>query len=148
MGHRLLLSSVVASSLCVLPAVAAQQPSDRADTEALSRRATERLQTLQREADRLTADERTLLGDLRKLEVDRQIKAEELREVEEQESQLAGELEANGERTRELEAQESTSRPELRSHLVDVYKLGQGRYLRLLLSTRDMRQVGQAARTL
>jgi len=148
MGHRLLLSSVVASSLCVLPALAAQQPSDRAHTEALSRRATERLQTLQREADRLTADERTLLGDLRKLEVDRQIKAEELREVEEQESQLAGELEANAERTRELEAQESTSRPELRSHLVDVYKLGQGRYLRLLLSTRDMRQVGQAARTL
>ena len=147
-----LSSSVVASLLCVLAAlpalVSAAQSTDRARTEALSMRATERLQALQREADRLTSDERTLLGDLRKLEVDRQIKAEELREVEEQESQLAGELDANTERTRELEAQETTSRPELRSHLVDVYKLGQGRYLRLLLSTRDMRQVGQAARTL
>src|SRR5215471_18950138 len=146
---RFLVSAVVASALCVLSALclSAQQP-DRARTEALSRRATERLQALQREADKLTSDERTLLGDLRKLEVDRQIKAEELREVEEQESQLASELDANAERTHELEAQESTSRPELRSHLVDVYKLGQGRYLRLLLSTRDMRQVGQAARTL
>ena len=143
------VSPVVTSVFCVLSALClAAQPPDRARTEALSRRASERLQTLQREADKLTADERTLLGDLRKLEVDRQIKAEELREVEEQESQLASELEANAERTHELETQESTSRPELRSHLVDVYKLGQGRYLRLLLSTRDMRQVGQAARTL
>src|SRR5262249_48927650 len=99
------VSSVVASFLCVLSALclAAHQP-DRAHTEALSRRASERLQTLQREADKLTADERMLLGDLRKLEVDRQIKAEELREVEEQESQLAGELDANAERTHELEA--------------------------------------------
>ena len=142
------LSSVVATFLCGLSVALSSQTTDRSQTEALARRATERLQALQREADRLTSDERTLLGDLRKLEVDRQIKAEELREVEAQETQVASELEANAERTRELEAQESTSRPELRSHLVDVYKLGQGRYLRLLLSTRDMRQVGQAARTL
>jgi len=49
---------------------------------------------------------------------------------------------------RDLERQESSGRPELKSRLVDVYKLGQGRYLRLLLSTTDIRQVGQAARTL
>ncbi|HET9830367.1 MAG TPA: peptidoglycan DD-metalloendopeptidase family protein [Vicinamibacterales bacterium] len=138
----------MAGLLCVLSVVLAAQTTDRSHTEALARRASERLQALQREADRLTADERTLLGDLRKLEVDRQIKAEELHQVEAQETQVAGELEANAERTRELEAQETTSRPQLRSHLVDVYKLGQGRYLRLLLSTHDMRQVGQAARTL
>jgi hypothetical protein len=59
---------------------------------------------LQHEADKLTSDERTLLGDLRKLEVDRQ-SSEELQEVEEQESQVASELAANAERTRELEAQ-------------------------------------------
>jgi len=43
----------------------AQQPTERALTEALARRATERLQALQREADRMASDERTLLGDLR-----------------------------------------------------------------------------------
>ena len=57
-------------------------------------------------------------------------------------------MDANATRTRELEEQETNSRPELRARLVDMYKLGQGRYLRLLLSTTDMRQVGQASRTL
>src|SRR3954466_15424229 len=61
--------------------VAAQTLPERARTEALARRAAERLQALQREADRLAADERTLLGDLRKLDVDRQMKTEELKQV-------------------------------------------------------------------
>jgi septal ring factor EnvC (AmiA/AmiB activator) len=140
---------VVASFLCVLVLVpVAAQQSDRARTEALSRRATERLQALQHEADKLTSEERTLLGDLRRLEIDRQIKLEEHQQIVEQAEQVGAELEANAARTRELEAQESNSRPELRARLVDMYKLGQGRYLRLLLSTSDMRQVGQAARTL
>jgi septal ring factor EnvC (AmiA/AmiB activator) len=124
------------------------QPADRARTEALARRASERLQALQREADKLTADERTLLGDLRRLELDREIKAEELRQIATDGARVAADLTANEDRTRQLEQQEATSRPELRSRLVDIYKLGQGRYLRLLLSTSDVRQVGQASRTL
>jgi murein hydrolase activator len=124
------------------------QSSDRARTEALARRAIDRLQALQQEADALASQERTLLGDLRKLEVDRQLKAEELRQITADGTQIAAELSANGQRTRDLERQESSGRPELRSRLVDIYKLGQGRYLRLLLSTTDIRQVGQAARTL
>jgi len=108
----------VASVFCVL--VTAQQPTERARTEALSRRASDRLQSLQREADRLTSDEKTLLNDLRKLEVDREIKAEELRQLATEGARLAEELMANEGRTRELEEQEATSRPELRSRLVDV----------------------------
>src|SRR5438046_10589063 len=50
----------------------AQQP-ERARTEALARRASDRLQALQCEAERLASEEETLLGDLRKLEIDRQI---------------------------------------------------------------------------
>ena len=128
-------------------ATAAQAP-ERARTEALSRRASERLQALQREADRLTADERTLLGDLRKLEVDREIKAEELSQIAAEGARVAADLLSNEQRTQDLEAKETRGRPELRSRLVDIYKLGQGRYLRLLLSTSDVRQVGQASRTL
>src|SRR5262245_34472565 len=138
----------VAAVLAAASMSLAAQSGDRARTEALSRRAAERLQTLQREADKLAADERTLLGDLRKLEVDREIKAAERQQVAEQSEQVAADLEANADRTRELEAQETNSRPELRARLVDMYKLGQGRYLRLLLSTSDMSQVGQAARML
>jgi septal ring factor EnvC (AmiA/AmiB activator) len=124
------------------------QPADRARTEALAQRATDRLQALQKEADRLAAEERTLLGDLRKLEVQRQIKAEEMRQIVADGTQIAAELTANRKRMQDLEQQESSSRPELRSRLVDIYKLGQGRYLRLLLSTSDLRQVGQASRIL
>jgi septal ring factor EnvC (AmiA/AmiB activator) len=144
-----LVSSFVAGVFWVLSAcTVAAQPSDRARTEALSRRAGERMQALQREADKLASEERTLLGDLRKLEIDRQIKIEERQQIAEQAAQVGAELDANATRTRELEAQDANSRPELRARLVDMYKLGQGRYLRLLLSTSDMRQVGQAARTL
>ena len=124
------------------------QPADRARTEALARRAADRLQTLQREADRLASEEGTLLGDLRKLEVQRQIKAEELRQIVADATQIEGELAANRARMQDLERQESASRPELRARLVDIYKLGQGRYLKLLLSASDLRQVGQASRIL
>src|SRR5512142_664269 len=131
----------------LVPAAQAQTP-DRTRAESLSRRAADRLQALQREADSLTADERTLLGDLRKLDLDRQIKAEELRQIAAEGSRVAADLMTNEQRTRELEEQEASSRPERRARLVDIYKLGQGRYLRLLLSTSDVRQVGQASRTL
>jgi septal ring factor EnvC (AmiA/AmiB activator) len=142
-------SLAVACCAVATAAVAASgQPSDRTRAESLARRATERLQALQREADRLTSDERTLLGDLRKLEVDREIKTEELRQIASDGAHVAEELLANEQRTRDLETQEAAGRPELRSRLVDIYKLGQGRYLRLLLSTSDVRQVGQASRTL
>ena len=137
-----LLFSVVASF------VSAAQPADRSRTEAQSRRVTDRVQALQREADKLTNDERTLLGDLRKLELDREIKAEALRRLAEEGLKVAADLSANETRTKALEEQEASTRPELRSRLVDIYKLGQGRYLRLLLSTSDVRQVGQASRTL
>jgi septal ring factor EnvC (AmiA/AmiB activator) len=124
------------------------QAPDKAHTEALSQRAGDRLQALQKEADRLAAEERTLLGDLRKLEVDRQIKAEELRQLVADANEISSELAANRRRMDDLERQEAASRPELRARLVDIYKMGQGRYLRLLLSTSDIRQVGQASRIL
>ena len=124
------------------------QQTDRARTEALARRATERLHALQKEADRLASEERTLLGDLRKLEVERQIKAEELKQTVADSVQVENELTANRRRMQNLEQLESSGRPELRARLVDIYKLGHGRYLRLLLSTSDLHQVGQASRIL
>ncbi len=68
------------------------QQDDRARTEALAARASERLQALHREADQLAAQERTLLGDLRKLEVERQIKIEELRQLDTDAAEVEREL--------------------------------------------------------
>jgi len=124
----------------------AQQP-ERARTEALARRATERLQALQREADLLASEEQTLIGDLRKLEIERQIKAEQYKQVDALLQGVAAELARTSDRMRQLEQRDLAERPGLRARLIEIYKLGQGRYLRLLLSTSDLRTVGQASRT-
>jgi septal ring factor EnvC (AmiA/AmiB activator) len=123
---------------------AQQSDSDRA--EALSRRAADRLQSLQQEADRLASEERTLLGDLQKLEVTREIKVEELGEATSNARQATREIASINEQVQRLEQDDASERPQLRARLVDLYKLGQGRYLRLLLSVSDVRSVGQASR--
>src|SRR5262252_1238863 len=128
-----LVSAVSAVSALIV--VASAQAPDRARTEALARRATDRLQALQREADRLAADERTLINDVRKLEIERQLKAEALTRVDADATKVQAELNAMSARMAELEAATAQQTPELEARLVEVYKLGQGRYLRLILST-------------
>jgi murein hydrolase activator len=133
--------------LAFVPAVLFAQAPDRARTEALARRATERMHALQREADRLASEERTLIGDLRKVEIDRQLKAEQLKQIDNEAGSVQTELETTARRTEALKRSEEAERPELRARIVEIYKLGQARYLRLLLSTPDLRRVLQASRT-
>src|SRR5262245_17870511 len=125
----------------------AQRPSDRARTEALARRAGERLQALQREAERLASEESSLLNDLRKLEVDRQIKSEEVKRLDADAANVRAELAAANARMESLEQTEAAERPELRARIVEIYKLGRARYLRVLFSTPDLQRIGQASRT-
>jgi septal ring factor EnvC (AmiA/AmiB activator) len=124
--------------------LAAQQP-DQARAEALAKRASDRLDILQREADRLASEERTLLGDLRRLELDREIKSQRLRRAQDESAAVAADLARNAERIEQLQRQDAAVRPELRARLVEMYKLGQGRYLRLLLSS-NTREMARAAR--
>jgi len=105
------------------------------------------LQALQREADRLAAEERTLLGELRKLEIERQLRAEELKVIDADAAKVAAELAATDQRVQALQTSERAAEPELRARLVEIYKLGRARYMRLLLSTPDLKQLGQATRT-
>jgi septal ring factor EnvC (AmiA/AmiB activator) len=134
-------------ALVVAGATAAAQPNDRARTEALAKRAGDRLVALQRDADRLAVEERTLLNDLRKLEIDRQIKAEELKRAEADVAGIQTDIDATGTKMNALQATEAAARPELRARLVEMYKLGSARYARLLLATPDLRRIGQASRT-
>ena len=138
----------VALAICALiGATLLAQQADRARTEALARRAGERLQALQREADRLASDERTLLNELRKLEVDRQLKSEEVKQLDAEAAAVTDDLNETTERMEALQASEAAAVPELRSRIVEIYKLGQARYLRLLLSAPDLRRIGRASRT-
>src|SRR5262245_25788194 len=132
-----MLVCVVLAACASFAAFAAQQPAspqpERARTESLARRATDRLQALQREADRLAADERSLINDVRKLEVQRQIKAEEIAQIDADIAAVRAEFDATGQRIAALEEAASVARPQLRARLVEVYKLGRARYVRLLL---------------
>jgi septal ring factor EnvC (AmiA/AmiB activator) len=136
--------AVAAIALACVPLFA--QQSDRTRAEALERRAGARLQALQREAERLASEERTLLGDLRRLEIDRQIKAEELGALTAKGAAAARDVTEIDQQIARLQDQEIAARPALRERVVALYKLGQGRYLRLLLSMSDVRTLGQASR--
>src|SRR5258706_6164430 len=139
--------ALVHFGILVLSALVFAQTSDRDRAEALSRRATERLQTLEREAERLASEETTLLGELRKLEVERELKTEQLAQLDTQVAQIEGELRDATKRVTTLEQQEAAARPKLVGRLVEMYKLGGARYARLLLSTSDLRRVAEASRT-
>jgi septal ring factor EnvC (AmiA/AmiB activator) len=146
--QKILSACVALSAVIVLGAAEARaQQTDRVRTEALARRAADRLQSLQREADRLATQERTLIGDLRKLELERELKTEELKQVDRDVAKMQGELADITGRMDALQQSEREARPELSGRLVEMYKLGQARYLRLLLSAPDLRRMGQASRT-
>jgi septal ring factor EnvC (AmiA/AmiB activator) len=144
---RNVVSAILAFSAVFSVVAGAQVPVERARTEALARRAADRLQALQREADRLASDERTVLGDLRKVELERQIRVEELKRVDTDAAKVQADLHQIGARMDALQTSARAELPELQQRLVEIYKLGRARYLRLLLSTPDLRRLGQSTRT-
>src|SRR4051812_35499203 len=89
------LKRVTVTLLAITVTVTVFAQADRPQTEALSKRAAERLAVLQREAEALASQEQTLLVELRKLEVDRQIKAERLAAVEAEAAGVQHQLDAN-----------------------------------------------------
>jgi murein hydrolase activator len=139
---------VRAAALAVILASAtlAGQDLDRSRAEALAERAAARLQVLHQEAERLASEERSLLGDLRKLEVQRQIKTEELHQLDAQAASAAAELKTVNEEVDRLEAEEAAARPLLQARLVELYKLGDARYVRMMLSLTDVSHAIRATR--
>src|SRR5581483_1545619 len=90
-GVRGLRSSLPPVLALVLLAwsVSAQAPSDRARAEDQARRASDRLEALKQEADRLASEERTLLTELRRLELDQAMKAQQVAKVTAERDQAA-----------------------------------------------------------
>ena len=131
--------------VCVTSAVAAQAP-DRARTESQARRVNERLVALQREADALAKQQRSLLGDLRRLEVERDLRTEQLRQIEAEAQTVGLELGNTGNQIAELEEATEASRPVLEARMVELYKLGSAGYVRLFFTVSDLKEVGRAYR--
>jgi murein hydrolase activator len=123
------------------------QADERARREAASKRAAERIRALQREADALVTRERSLLAELRKLEIDRELRIEEVGQIEREMTDTREALDASRARAIELEAAAAAQRPEIEARLVQLYKMGPAGYWRLLLDTQDIKAIGRAYRT-
>lgn len=115
---------------------------------ALTRRANARLRALHEEADRLASQERTILGELRKLELARQIAHEEFLDADTAVIATTTQLEALNAQVETLERARDVERPRLAARFAEMYKLGRGRYAKLLLSVTDVRGLGRTVRTL
>ncbi len=104
---------IVVIFMAVVAALA--QPSDRERAEALARRAADRMIALQREADQLASTESTLLGDLRKLEIDRELKSGELKRADAEVAKVQADLDDTAAKADKLESEAAAERPELRA---------------------------------
>ena len=123
------------------------RPRRSSSAQDAQRRASERLRALQAEAEQLLAAEKTLLVELRRLEVERDIRLEEQREAETGLAAATAELATTSAHLDALERAQAAQVPGLAARLREVYKLGSGGYLRLLLSVDDVRDMGRAYRT-
>jgi murein hydrolase activator len=126
-----------------VPSIAAQ---DRPAADAMTRRVNERIRTLQAEADRLASQSRTLLGDLRQLELQRDIAAEKVKTADAAVASAQLALQQTTERLNMLEQQRESQLPDLKVRLVDIYKRGRGGYARMLLDVRGVREFARAMR--
>jgi septal ring factor EnvC (AmiA/AmiB activator) len=139
------------ASLCALlgfcvAALAAQGAGDRARVESQAKRASDRLVVLQREADQLASQQRSLLVDLRRLEVERDLKTEQLRKIQSEGQKVALQLGIIGNEIDELEQETAASGPILEARLKELYKLGSAGYVRLLFNATDLRELGRTYR--
>ncbi|HYS27349.1 MAG TPA: peptidoglycan DD-metalloendopeptidase family protein [Vicinamibacterales bacterium] len=115
-------------------------------TDATARRVNERIRALQAEADRLASQSRTLLGDLRQLEIQRDIAAETVKTANATLAQAQAALQQATDRLTALDQQRESQLPDLKVRLVDIYKRGRGGYARMLLDVHGMREFARALR--
>jgi septal ring factor EnvC (AmiA/AmiB activator) len=135
--------------LCAVAFVSSQTP-DGADTPqagTAQKRAAERLAALRRESDALAAQEQTLLVELRRFEVQRQMHQVELTTAQRELTDTERRVKETTTRAEALERDASAERPDVEARLVRLYKMGRAGYWRLLLDVNDVQQLGRAYRT-
>ena len=149
-SHSSRLISAVAVLATATLSLVAQSPTsspDQGGADAASKRAADRIRALQRESDGLANQERTLLVDLRKLEVDRELKTEELASAERELRRTREKVAATSARAAALKNSADTERPQVERGLVDLYKMGRAGYWRMLLDVDKLRSIGRVYRT-
>ena len=109
-------------------------------------RAARRIRALQAEADRLAAQSRSIFGELRKLEIDRALRQDELQKAERELAQVTANRDATATRLKDLEAMRIAGTPGVSERLVELSKRGRAGYVQLLLASNDVRAMGRMAR--
>lgn len=104
------------------------------------------MRELQAEADRLAAQTGTLLGELRKLQLEREIKVQAVRKADAELAAVSAQLDESSRRLQALEAQRVASTPGARERLIELYKRGRGGYVRVMLAADDLRALGRMSR--
>ncbi len=122
------------------PEMAVATPADR--TALVARR----MEALRQEADALVSEGRTLMAELRRLEIERDTRAEELRAADAAVLEAEQAEQASAERLLRLEQTRVEQTPDLEARLVDLYKRGTRSRLRLLVDARTVQDLGRAAR--
>jgi len=110
-------------------------PSERtAPADERLRRVRERRQVIERDLARLRGQEKGLLADVERLELEVRLRTEQLRETQLVLHRANEQMDATVKRVRELEASVAQARPQLAARARALYKLGELSYLRMLLS--------------
>jgi septal ring factor EnvC (AmiA/AmiB activator) len=117
----------------VAPTEAGAPAGPPTDEERLAR-VRERRAALDLELSRLRGEERSLLGEVERLELELRLRTEELTEIQITLKRTRARLDATVARVRQLETSLAAARPALAAHARALYKLGDMSYLRLLLS--------------
>jgi septal ring factor EnvC (AmiA/AmiB activator) len=101
---------------------------------------------LQREADRLAGEARTLLSDLRRLEIERDLQTERVRQAQAAVLDAAAALQQISDRLLTLEQQRVARLPNVEASLVHIYKRNRHGDARLVLGAQDLREFGRTVR--
>jgi len=133
--RRLALALLAATAAAQAPSPS-EAPSPvpaRSEDDAL-KRVQERKAILERELARLRGREKSLLGEVERLELEVRLRTEELREIQAVLQKTNAQLDATTRDVRGLEASIAAERPVLAARARALYKMGDLSYLRLLLS--------------
>jgi septal ring factor EnvC (AmiA/AmiB activator) len=130
-------------ALALTTLVSAQAPSD---PKAQADRVTARIRALQAESDRLAEQSRTVFGDLRRLELEREIKQAEVAKAESELARVTIARDNAADYVATLETIRIAQTPGVKERLVELSKRGQAGYVQLLLASSDVRALGRMAR--
>ncbi|HKZ31630.1 MAG TPA: peptidoglycan DD-metalloendopeptidase family protein [Vicinamibacteria bacterium] len=128
-----LLVLTLAGALQDAPPAGAPAASVVTDGERL-KKVQERRAALEQELTRMRGEEKSLLGEVERLELELSLRSEELTEIQITLRRTRVELDATVARVSQLEKSLAEARPALARHARALYKLGDMSYVRLLLS--------------